>query len=86
MFEKEAYADILQLLVQFPGIAKSSFKPLECSIILTYLFRVTDLLPTVWTEEAEGSHQNLAQLAFYESVRQVLENGVRMVGLVPMKM
>jgi arginyl-tRNA synthetase len=86
MFEEEAYADVLRLLVQFPGIAKSSFKPLESSIVLTYLFRITDLLPALWNEEAEGSHQNLAQLAFYESVRQVLENGMRIVGLVPMKM
>jgi arginyl-tRNA synthetase len=86
MFEEEAYADVLRLLVQFPGIVKSSFKPLESSTILTYLFRITDLLPAVWNEEAEGSHQNLAQLAFYESVRQVLENGMGMVGLVPMKM
>jgi arginyl-tRNA synthetase len=88
MFEKEAYADVLRLLVQFPGIVKSSFKPLESSTILTYLFRIIDLLPTVWDEEAEpeGSHQNLAQLTFYESVRQVLENGMRMAGLVPMKM
>lgn len=86
--EEEAYADVLRLLVQFPGIAKSSFKPLESSTILTYLFRIIDLLPAVWDEEAEpeGSHPNLAKLAFYESVRQVLENGMRMVGLVPMKM
>jgi arginyl-tRNA synthetase len=86
IFEEDAYADVLRLLVQFPGIAKSSFKSLESSVILTYLFRVTDLLPAVWNEEAEDSPPNLAQLAFYESVRLVLENGMRMVGLVPMKM
>jgi arginyl-tRNA synthetase len=86
MFEEDAYADVLRLLVQFPDIVKSSFRPLESSTILTYLFRITDLLPAVWNEEAEGSDQNLAQLAFHESVRQVLENGMRMVGLVPMKM
>jgi arginyl-tRNA synthetase len=86
MFEKEAYADVLRLLIQFPSIVKSSFRSLESSIILTYLFRITDLLPAVWNEEAEGSDQNLAQLAFNECVRLVLENGMRMVGLVPMKM
>lgn len=86
MFEDEAYADVLRLLIQFPDIVKSSFKTLESSIILAYLFRIADLLPPVWNEEADGSDQNLARLAFYESVRQVLENGMRMVGLVPMKM
>ena len=86
MFEEEAYADVLRLLVQFPDIVKSSFSDLESSIILSYLFCITDLLPEVWDEEAEGSDPNVAQLAFYESVRQVLESGMRMVGLVPMKM
>jgi arginyl-tRNA synthetase len=83
---EEAYADVLRLLIQFPDIVRSSCKLLESSTILTYLFRITDLLPAVWNEEAEDSDQNLAHLAFYESVRQVLENGMRMVGLVPMKM
>jgi arginyl-tRNA synthetase len=86
MFEEEEYADVLRLLVQFPDIVKSSFKSLESSTILTYLFGLTDLLPAIWDEEAGGSGQNLAQIAFYESVRQVLETGMRMVGLVPIKM
>jgi arginyl-tRNA synthetase len=86
IFEEEEYADVLRLLVQFPDIVKSSCKSLESSTILTYLFRLADLLPAIWDEEAEGSDQNLGQLAFYESVRQVLENGMRIVGLVPMKM
>lgn len=89
--EKQTYTDVLRLLVQFPGIVKSSFKPLESSTVLTLLYRIVDSLQAVWDEEAEdenlhagGSQQVLAQLAFYQSVRQVLENGMRMVGLVPM--
>ena len=86
IFGTEPYADVLRLLVQFPDIVKSSFKPLESSVILTYLFRLIDLLPAVWDEEAEDSHQNAAQLAFYESTRHVLENGMRILGLVPIRM
>jgi arginyl-tRNA synthetase len=86
VFEEEAYADVRRLLVQFPDIVKSSFSDLESSIILAYLFCITDLLPAVWDEEAEGSDPNVAQLTFYESVRQVLESGMRIVGLVPTKM
>jgi arginyl-tRNA synthetase len=88
IFEQDEYADVLRLLVQFPDIVKSSFKPLESSTILAYLFHLTDLLLTVWDEEeAEGgsSKQNMALLAFYECVRQVLENGMRIIGLVPIK-
>jgi arginyl-tRNA synthetase len=91
--EKQAYTDVLRLLVQFPEIVKSSFKPLESSTVLALLYRIVDSLQAVWDDEAEdessqadGSQQVLAQLAFYQSVRQVLENGMRMVGLVPMTM
>ena len=88
MFEQEGYADVLRVLAQFPHVVKPSFKSLESSNILAYLFRLTDLLPSVWNdgEESEGSHQNSAKLAFFESVRQVLENGMTMVGLMPIKM
>jgi len=86
IFEGEEYADVLRLLVRFPDVVKSSFKTLESSVILAYLFQLTDLLPAVWSEEGEGSDQNTAQLAFYESIRQVLENGMKIAGLVPIKL
>jgi len=88
MFGQEEYTDILKVLAQFPHVVKSSFKSLESSTILAYLFRLTDLLPCVWNDEEEnagGSQQNSAELAFFESVRQVLENGMTMIGLMPIK-
>ncbi|KIY01981.1 uncharacterized protein Z520_02119 [Fonsecaea multimorphosa CBS 102226] len=88
MFEGEdnAYADILRLLVQFPGIMKTSFERLESSQILTFLFNIIDLLPNVWEDEAEaeGSTRSLAKLAFYKCFHIVLENGMRTLGLVPL--
>jgi arginyl-tRNA synthetase len=83
IFEEEEYADVLRLLAQFPGIVKSSFRSLESSIILAYLFHLTHLLSTVWNEEEEDLDQDLTQLAFYETVRQVMENGMNIVGLAP---
>ncbi|KIX09864.1 arginine-tRNA ligase [Rhinocladiella mackenziei CBS 650.93] len=90
LFEEEVFADVLRLLVQFPGIVKVSFNHIESSIILTYLFKLCDSLFAVWEREEEeesgGSQQVLTKFAFYECVCQVLENGMKMVGLVPMKM
>lgn len=86
MLEEDAYADILRLLLQFPGTVKSSFKALESSNILTLLFNIINLLPNLWEEEdeAEGSQQSLARLAFYKCVHHVMENGMRIVGLMPL--
>ncbi|KAJ9495737.1 hypothetical protein H2202_008780 [Exophiala xenobiotica] len=88
IFEEEAYSDVLRLLIQFPGMVKSSAKSLESSVILNYLFRVTDTLPVVFDKEevAESSNQNIAKLALFECVRQTLNNGMAMVGLVPVRM
>ncbi|KAK4945630.1 hypothetical protein LTR10_015249 [Elasticomyces elasticus] len=87
IFTEDAFSDILRLLIQFPGIVKSSFKNLESSTIVTYLFQLTDALDGVLgdEEEAECSNLNLAKLAFFECVRQTLENGMQMVGLVPLR-
>jgi hypothetical protein len=52
--EYEAFADVLCLLVQFPGIVKNSFRTLESSHILTLLFRVTDSLPDVWAADIDN--------------------------------
>ena len=86
LFEEERYADVLRLLIRFPDVVKASFKNLESSGILTYLFQLTDLLPDLPKQVAGGSSQNHAELAFYECVRQVLENGMKIVGLVPVKL
>lgn len=55
--EYEPFADVLRLLVQFPGMVKHSFKTLESSHILTLLFRVTDLLPDVWAADPDNREQ-----------------------------
>lgn len=87
IFQGEAFYEVLRLLIQFPGIVKSSFKNLESSIILTYLFQLVNTLDGVLEEdgEAESSNLNLAKLAFYECIRHTLANGMQMVGLVPLK-
>lgn len=86
--ETNGYADVLRLLIQFPGTVKSAYEHLESANLLTLLFSIMNLLPSVWEEEAEAeaSHQNPAKLAFYKCVHHVLENGMRILGLVPLEM
>ncbi|KIW20655.1 arginine-tRNA ligase [Exophiala spinifera] len=90
IFEGEAYFDTLRVLIQFPGMVKTSVKNLESSVIINYLYRLTDVLSTIFENEVEGvgesSQQNMAQLAFFECVRQTLSNGMAMLGMVPLRM
>ena len=84
--EEMPYADVLRLLIQFPGIVKTwAFERLDPSHVLTFLFNVLDLMPRLWEEEneAESSVQNLAKLALYETLRQTLGNGMKLLGIVP---
>ncbi|EXJ87599.1 hypothetical protein A1O3_04560 [Capronia epimyces CBS 606.96] len=65
MFMEDAYlpfVDVLRLLVQFPGIVKSSFRALESSTILSYLFRLVDLLPAVWDVETMQQGEEVGDL------------------------
>lgn len=90
IFEEEAYYDVLRVLIQFPAMVKSSIKNLESSVILNYLYRLTDILSTIFQNEeqevGESSNLNIAKLAFFECVRQTLCNGMAMLGLVPVRM
>ncbi|KAK6367924.1 hypothetical protein LTS17_010076 [Exophiala oligosperma] len=90
IFEDEAYFDVLRELIRFPGMVKTSIKNLESSAILNYLYRLTDVLSTVFENEeekkaGESSNQNMAELAFFECVRQTLSNGMAMLGMVPLR-
>ncbi|KAL2426528.1 putative arginine-tRNA ligase, cytoplasmic [Exophiala dermatitidis] len=51
IFEEDAYIpviNVLRLLIQWPGVVKASFRTLEPSVILAYLFRLVELLPDAW--------------------------------------
>jgi arginyl-tRNA synthetase len=77
----EEYGDLLRLLAQYPGITKAAFKTLEPGALLTYLFRLVDELSTCFDEEEEMPEITASNAIFYAAVRQVLENGLRVLGI-----
>ncbi|KFA76919.1 hypothetical protein S40288_06179 [Stachybotrys chartarum IBT 40288] len=94
LFSAEDYADVLRLLIQYPGIVKNTFKKpsYEATVLLAYLFRLVDGIGQVWEcvkDEDEGgssSKDEVAENALFECVRQVLENGMRILGIVPLEL
>lgn len=86
--EDDHAASLLRLMAQYPDVVGLAFKNLEPSTILTYLFRLThqlsssyDVLKVVGAPEGHGAA--LARAALYESARQVLGNGMRLLGIKP---
>ncbi|KAL4861520.1 hypothetical protein BDV12DRAFT_203931 [Aspergillus spectabilis] len=85
----EAHAiDLVRQLAQWPDVVLNTAKTLEPTTILTYLFRMTHILSSGYdTLKVVGSEPEVkkARLALYEAARQVLHNGMRILGLSPVK-
>jgi arginyl-tRNA synthetase len=84
--EEETYMELLRILAQYPNITTSAYKTLEPSTIMLYLITITDQLPfCIETEEEVQSKADFtpAEAALFETVRQVLENGMKLLGIRP---
>ncbi|CAN8105429.1 unnamed protein product [Discula destructiva] len=86
--DKEHCINLLRLIAQYPDVTAMAFRNHEPSTILTYLFRLThqvsscyDVIRVIGSEE--GRDVTLSRAALYEGARQVLANGMRLLGLNP---
>ncbi|GIJ98325.1 hypothetical protein Aspvir_000441 [Aspergillus viridinutans] len=80
--------DLVRLLATWPDVLLNTTKTLEPTTILTYLFRMTHILSSSYDVlKVVGSEPELkkARMALYEAARQVLHNGMRVVGLSPVE-
>ncbi|KAF2831925.1 arginyl-tRNA synthetase [Ophiobolus disseminans] len=78
----EDQVNLLRLLAQYPEVVNATFPSLEPSAIVLYIASVTDQLSEVLDEEGEIIvTPGLA--ALLEATRIVLENGMKLLGLVP---
>lgn len=80
--------DLVRLLSQWPDTLLQTSKTLEPTTVLTYLFRMTHILSSGYDVlRVVGSDMEVmkARLALYESARQVLNNGMRVLGLSPVQ-
>lgn len=86
------WCELLRLMARYPDVISSAFKSLEPATITSYLFRVVEELTCCLDEvdedqsEGEGSNAGLkyaARAFLFQNVRQVLENGMNLLGLLP---
>ena len=86
---KEQHAvDLVRLLAQWPDVVQNTVKTLEPATVLTYLFKMTHVLSSSYDIlKVIGSEPELkeARMALYEAARQVLHNGMSLLGLNPVE-
>ncbi|KAL5321206.1 hypothetical protein ACEPPN_012018 [Leptodophora sp. 'Broadleaf-Isolate-01'] len=88
------WCELLRLLTRYPNVVSSAFKSLDPVTILSYMFTVVEqltlCLDEVAEDESEGEGSNAQskytpRAVLYENVRQVLENGMKLLGMAPIR-
>ena len=77
----ETFADLLRLLAQFPDVVAAAHKSFEPSLIVSFLASLSSQVSECW-EGLEVEDDILApRVAVFDATRQVLENGLRLLGI-----
>ncbi|KAJ2907260.1 hypothetical protein MKZ38_006554 [Zalerion maritima] len=86
----EPWINLLRLLARYPDATDAAYRSLEPSGVLSYLARIMDELHSCLDEideEEEGggsssaASANVARVALLDSTRQVVENGMQLLGV-----
>ncbi|KAK7757334.1 hypothetical protein SLS62_000346 [Diatrype stigma] len=103
--QEDPWTEVIRLMAQYPDITLTAYKTHEPSMVLAYLFRLTEELANCLEEdddgddngeaetaqeltgteqsEAESPEAILAQVVLYKIARQVLDNGMAILGITP---
>ncbi|MCJ1283437.1 hypothetical protein MMC26_002766 [Xylographa opegraphella] len=86
---KESHAiNLVRALSTWPEVVQTTLKTLEPITVLSYLFKMTHMLSSSYDVlQVVGSEPELkkARMALYEAARQVLNNGMKLLGLSPLQ-
>ncbi len=77
-------------MARYPDMVQHTLRTLEPTTILSYLFKLTHELSASYdhlrvVNPPEGPATSLARAALYEAARQVLRNGMVLLGLTPVE-
>lgn len=101
LLQSREAVELIRLLAQFPDVFNNTLKTLEPVTVLTYLFKLTHQVSSVYEAKdsregkgnakvmsvmyAETEEKRRAVLALYDAARQVLRNGMEVLGLTPVE-
>jgi arginyl-tRNA synthetase len=79
----EDQANLLRVLAQYPEVVNAAYHSLEPAGVVTYLAAITDQVSDCLGDDDDGALVSPGLAAVYEAARVVLQNGMRLLGLVP---
>ena len=88
LYESPHAVNLIRTLVQWPDVFVNTLKTQEPVTVLTYLFKMTHSLSSSYDHlQVVGSEEPVlrARESLYRGARQVLGNGMRLLGLTPVE-
>lgn len=88
LLTEEHASKLVRLLAQYPDVVNNTLKTLEPTTVLTYLFKMTHMVSSSYEHlQVVRMEPELmkARGALYDAARQVLSNGMRLIGLSPVE-
>ncbi|WEJ95433.1 arginyl-tRNA synthetase [Yamadazyma tenuis] len=88
LLTEECATNLIRVIAQYPETLNKALKTHEASAVVTYLFNLSHIVSTcydiLWVAGQE-KELAVARLALYASARQVLNNGMKLLGLTPVE-
>ncbi|AMD19247.1 HBR346Cp [Eremothecium sinecaudum] len=88
LLTEQAAVILIRILAQYPDVLRNAIKTHEPATVVTYLFKLTHQVSScydvLWVA-GQTPEIATARLALYASARQVLNNGMRLLGLTPVE-
>ncbi|KAB2104401.1 Arginine--tRNA ligase, cytoplasmic [Alternaria gaisen] len=88
LLQEDKAVELVRQLASWPDTFLNTIKTQEPTTVLTYLFKMAHALSSSYDHlQVVGSEKNvmIARLALYVAARQVLYNGMRVLGLSPVE-
>ncbi|KAI1371183.1 arginyl-tRNA synthetase [Hypoxylon crocopeplum] len=97
--QEDPWTEVIRIMAQYPDVIDSAYKSHEPSLVLAYLFRLSEEIRNCLEDddddegderkEEEASSEEppeaiLAQTVLYKYARQVLNNGMAILGMSPL--
>lgn len=80
--------NLVRCLAQYPDVLQQTLKTMEPTTLVTYLFKMTHLVSSSYDVlKVIGAEKETlrARLGLYEAAKDVLGNGMKILGLVPVE-